>query len=693
MKKSLIAALLAATCLSAVATEYYVVVPLPNRTSATNINVTLNSGVLPGAIVGKPYPGFDFKTVLQVTGDPAFNPSRVTWRVVGGALPPGLTLDAVGVLSGSPSAGGTSTFQLQASYQTKSGQQSYQIITQAITVSLAKANPPHAVAGQAYRYDLKPYVSVTGDNGYTGSGVTWAVVSSTLPSGLQLLQDGTIGGTPTMVGTGSLTAQANYGVASGQQSYQVSVEACVPTFQVSGPMATPITGYYQLGTTNVGSTSAPLVVPMTNAGNCTGTFTVPAFTGNNALDFAATTTCVNIAPGAACEADVVLKPSQEGARYGAIAVAGLTLKFTGTGQGTPTFQVTGNPATSQSFGTVNVGSSSSALVFSVTNSGTGTGSLTVPAFAGANPGDFKSTSTCADVSPGAGCQVNVTFQPIGTGARSASLAIAGITYTFNGTGYAAPKTVALTSGSSYVVPAGMTSATVWAVGAGGGGAGTPSVDSSAGGAGGAGGTVWQTFTVQAGQTISYSLGVGGTGGVGNQNGQNGGYTQVTVGSTTLTAFGGSGGLYNNYATAPGGSWVGGSGGVQGGAGRGVSGDTGGGGGGGIGNALATPLSGAAYPGQNGATAGYPNGLDSALIAAGQSLGSAGAGSVQGTGLTANVNNGGAATGFGSGGGGAGYFGGNGGNGAFGGGGGGAAGYMATQKGGAGGGGFVVIQLK
>jgi hypothetical protein len=118
-----------------------------------------------------------------------------------------------------------------------------------------------------------------------------------------------------------------------------------------------------------------------------------------------------------------------------------------------------------------------------------------------------------------------------------------------------------TSGTSYTVPAGITSIKIWAVGAGGGGAGGTNAQNSAGGAGGAGGVAYQTFAVTPGATISYSLGTAGAGGTGATNGTGGGSTTVTMGAVTVTANGGSGGQYNNNATGAGGSFSNGSSGL------------------------------------------------------------------------------------------------------------------------------------
>ncbi len=114
--------------------------------------------------------------------------------------------------------------------------------------------------------------------------------------------------------------------------------------------------------------------------------------------------------------------------------------------------------------------------------------------------------------------------------------------------------VVKTSGSSYTVPAGITTIKVWAIGAGGGGGGATDIDPSSGGGGGAGGVAYRTFVVVPGNTISYSLGTGGAGGIDTNNGTDGGSTTFTVGATTITANGGAGGKYNNAATNNGGTF-------------------------------------------------------------------------------------------------------------------------------------------
>ena len=116
MLKHILAAALATLATQAVASDYYIVVPVPNRTAAPpaeKVQVTLNTSTLPAARLNAAYPGFDFNSILQVPGDPAFSPAGVQWTVAGGALPAGLTLSAGGQLAGTPTALGTSSFTAQ----------------------------------------------------------------------------------------------------------------------------------------------------------------------------------------------------------------------------------------------------------------------------------------------------------------------------------------------------------------------------------------------------------------------------------------------------------------------------------------------------------------------------------------------------------------------------------------------------
>ena len=98
--------------------------------AAADILVALTGGpsLSPG-MVNVPY-SFDLNGLLSVTGDPAYSASNVKWEINAGELPAGLTLNASGVLSGTPTTKNLSgsNFQVVATYKTKSGQHAYTIV-------------------------------------------------------------------------------------------------------------------------------------------------------------------------------------------------------------------------------------------------------------------------------------------------------------------------------------------------------------------------------------------------------------------------------------------------------------------------------------------------------------------------------------------------------------------------------------
>jgi len=225
--KIALAAMLFSASAATFASDYFVVVPVPNRAPTDgNVLVTLNGYSLPLGVLGRAYPGFDFNTVLQVKGDPGFSPSSVRWSVAGGALPAGLALSADGKLSGTPTAASSSSFQVLAAYKTKAGEQAYQVLVGDVSIVLAADSAmPAGVQGAQYSYDLKSRLTVSGDPQFTQAQVSWTLAGGALPAGLQLNSDGTITGVPSAEGTYPFTVKAGYLNKAGQQSYQVIVGA------------------------------------------------------------------------------------------------------------------------------------------------------------------------------------------------------------------------------------------------------------------------------------------------------------------------------------------------------------------------------------------------------------------------------------------------------------------------------------
>jgi hypothetical protein len=169
-------------------------------------------------------------------------------------------------------------------------------------------------------------------------------------------------------------------------------------------------------------------------------------------DFAQTNTCSTSVPaGGTCTFAVTFNPTAPGSRFGTILIEDNAvgsphfINLSGVGS-TPVVQLS---ATSLSFASLQVNSTSAAQSVTLTNQGNATlnlGSIVAT-------GDFAQTNNCpASVALGAGCQVQVTFTPTAGGARTGA-----ITITDNAAD--SPETIALT-GSGYTTTATVSPATL-----------------------------------------------------------------------------------------------------------------------------------------------------------------------------------------------------------------------------------------
>lgn len=136
----------------------------------------------------------------------------------------------------------------------------------------------------------------------------------------------------------------------------------------------------------------------------------------------------SLAPGGACAIEVAFAPLTPGAKAGVLSVNQAVAALTGTGLSDA--QLSMSPP-SRNFGTVGVGEESTALDFTVTN--TGDVSTTGPIGAlvdGADAEEFVITASGCDGVPldaQASCTISVTFSPVGElGARDATLRVASL---------------------------------------------------------------------------------------------------------------------------------------------------------------------------------------------------------------------------------------------------------------------------
>lgn len=134
LKQIAIAGMLTCLGASALAANYFFVTPKSMEMSkVAPFSVVLTPYSLPVGVVGNSYNdgfGFDFKTLLTVSGDPAYNPTAVVWSLQSGALPSGYAFTN-GVLSGTPTTVNGQSVTVRADYKTSSGAQAFQLVTEA----------------------------------------------------------------------------------------------------------------------------------------------------------------------------------------------------------------------------------------------------------------------------------------------------------------------------------------------------------------------------------------------------------------------------------------------------------------------------------------------------------------------------------------------------------------------------------
>ncbi|WP_454767168.1 putative Ig domain-containing protein [Cupriavidus campinensis] len=186
--------------------------------------ITINQATLPGATVATAY-----SQTLTASGGTA----PYTFAITAGALPVGVSMSGTGVLSGTPTAGGTYNFTITATDSSGgagpySGSRAVSLTIAAPTLTLSPASLAAPTMGAAYSQT------------FTGSGgvapYAFSVSSGTLPTGLSLnAATGVLSGTPTALGTYTFTVTVTdsaTGVGapySVNRTYSVATAQTVPT--------------------------------------------------------------------------------------------------------------------------------------------------------------------------------------------------------------------------------------------------------------------------------------------------------------------------------------------------------------------------------------------------------------------------------------------------------------------------------
>ncbi|HKK94514.1 MAG TPA: putative Ig domain-containing protein, partial [Longimicrobiales bacterium] len=233
--------------------------------------VAISTSSLPTGSLGAPYAA----QLAALGGDGSY-----AWSVSAGELPAGVTLATDGSITGTPTAIATSNFTVAAVSVGDTSTRALSIEIGAPQVTIQTTSLANGAVGQAYTALL---VATGGDGMYE-----WSLASGGLPDGLALATDGTIGGTPTTVGTADFEVRANsagltatqaltIGIAATSDATPPTVSGVTPSVLIEGQTAVVEGSGFDLDPAQNGVTLGGVPATVTAATETSLTVTVPNF--------------------------------------------------------------------------------------------------------------------------------------------------------------------------------------------------------------------------------------------------------------------------------------------------------------------------------------------------------------------------------------------------------------------------------
>jgi hypothetical protein len=285
--------------------------------------------------------------------------------------------------------------------------------TQTVTVAASLKGAAYAISALT--------VSATGDFARAGGTCATSVAAGTTCTVI-------VSFTPTVAGARSGTLSIAHSNTLTPVTIALSGTA---TGAATAPVASITPASLTLASTPIGSTSAAQSVTVSNTGNAA--LSVSAITPSSAEFIVAGGTCSaggSVAAGSSCTISMALRPvGAAGARTGSLSIAHNAAGAPGvvslSGIATAAVAPVASLTASLAFGSVNVGTTSTAQTATLSN--TGNAPLTLASIATGSTEFAVSGGTCAaggSVAAAASCTINLSFTPSAAGARSATLVVA-----------------------------------------------------------------------------------------------------------------------------------------------------------------------------------------------------------------------------------------------------------------------------
>jgi uncharacterized protein (TIGR03437 family) len=157
--------------------------------------ISVTNASLPNGRVNQPY-----SQTLNVTGGQA----PYSFTTLSGVLPPGITLASNGLLSGTPSQGGTYNFTVRLT------DANVNAINVPLTITITTGGPaisttslPNGNVGTPYNFTVQASTTTP------GASISFSLSNGSLPAGLNISSSGIISGIPTTAGASNFTVRAS----------------------------------------------------------------------------------------------------------------------------------------------------------------------------------------------------------------------------------------------------------------------------------------------------------------------------------------------------------------------------------------------------------------------------------------------------------------------------------------------------